>query len=69
MKRLPVIILVMIVVAVLATWLLNRDFSEIPVETRAMIIAGGTLVSGFFAFIMTRLDEQDAKIQQEKKRK
>ncbi|WP_163100401.1 hypothetical protein [Peribacillus alkalitolerans] len=68
MKRLPVVILVMIVVAILATWLLNRDFSEIPVLTRALIIGGGTLISGFFAFIMTRLDEQDAKIRQSQKK-
>ncbi|WP_108672421.1 hypothetical protein [Peribacillus acanthi] len=56
MKRFNIIILVMILVSVLATWLLNKEYSEIPLQVRALIILGGATLSSVLSYIMIRID-------------
>ncbi|MFK4998368.1 hypothetical protein ACI2OX_16740 [Bacillus sp. N9] len=60
MKRLIPVIPVVIAVAVMSMWILERNFSEIDVQTRMLIAAGGTVLSGvlsyfYLAVIMIRM--------------
>ncbi|MET1014249.1 MAG: hypothetical protein ABWX61_07040 [Paenisporosarcina sp.] len=59
MKRLKVVIPIMIVVAILSTWILGRDHSGVPFESRLLITIGGTLVSGIISyFLLSNKEEQ-----------
>jgi len=56
MKRFKTIIIVMIVVAVLATWILQKDHSAVELQWRILIAAGGALLSGVLAYFLLQKD-------------
>jgi len=56
MKRFSFIIPIMLIVAILAMWLLNKNHSQVPFDTRILIAAGGSIVSGIIAFFLLRSD-------------
>lgn len=56
MKRFSFIIPIMLIVAILAMWILNKNHSQVPFDTRIIIAAGGSIVSGIVAFFLLRND-------------
>jgi len=58
MKRFIFIIPIMVVVATLAIWLLNKDYSEINYGTRILIVTGGSIFSGIISYFLLRNDKQ-----------
>lgn len=58
MKRFAFIIPIMLIVAILAMWLLNKNHSQVPFDTRIIIAAGGSIASGIIAFFLLRDDFQ-----------
>ncbi|KIL50020.1 hypothetical protein [Jeotgalibacillus soli] len=56
MKRFKIVIPIMIIVAILATWILAKDHSAVPLQTRILIIAGGTLLSGIITYFLSQQD-------------
>jgi hypothetical protein len=73
MKRFIFVIPIMILVFSIATWMLNKDFAMIDVQTRALIAAGASVFSGLITFFLMRGDAEnivDAHLErQESKRK
>ncbi|WP_442598515.1 histidine kinase [Neobacillus sp. D3-1R] len=61
MKKLTVIP-IMILVAILAMWMLNKDYSEIALLIRWIIAIGAALLSGGIAYLMFTLEERDKKV-------
>ncbi len=58
MKKYTFIIPIMVVVAVLAMWHLNKNYSEIPFNTRILISFGGSIVSGVITYFLLKNDIQ-----------
>jgi hypothetical protein len=58
MKRFSLIIPIMIIVAFLAMWLIEKKYSEVPFDTRLLIAAGGSLFSGIISYFYLRTDVQ-----------
>lgn len=58
MKRFSLIIPIMIIVAFLAMWLIEKKYAEVPFDTSILIAAGGSLLSGIISFIYLRNDAQ-----------
>lgn len=56
MKRFNIVILVMIVVTVLATWILGKDHSALQLQTRILITVGGALLSGVLTYFLSLHD-------------
>lgn len=56
MKRFKPIIIIMIVVAVLATWILQKDHAAVELQWRILIAAGGALLSGVLAYFLLQKD-------------
>ncbi|MFP5113865.1 hypothetical protein ACSU64_15935 [Bacillaceae bacterium C204] len=56
MKRFKIVIPTMVIVAVLATWILGKNHSDIPLQLRIMITLGGALLSGLLSFFMSQQD-------------
>jgi len=56
MKRLGLIIPIMIIVAFLAMWLIEKKYAEVPFDTRILIAAGGSLFSGIISYFLLRND-------------
>ena len=56
MKRFKFVIPIMVVVAVLSLWYLGKEYSEIPLTTRILITAGGSVVSGIISYFMLKND-------------
>jgi len=56
MKRFAIVIPTMIIVAILATWILARDYSEVPLQIRILITAVGAMLSGLLSFILSKQD-------------
>ena len=56
MKRLGLIIPIMIIVAFLAMWLIEKKYAEVPFDTRILIAAGGSLFSGIISYFLLRKD-------------
>ena len=56
MKRFKPIIIIMIVVAVLATWILQKDHASVELQWRILIAAGGALLSGVLAYFLLQKD-------------
>lgn len=54
MKRFSFVIPIMIVVAVLAMWYLNKEYTEVPLSSRIIIAIGGSIVSGVISFFMLK---------------
>ena len=67
MNRFKVVIPIMIIVAILSTWILGRDHSTVPVESRILITIGGTLISGIISYIL--LGNKEDKIDPKPKQK
>lgn len=61
MKRLIPVIPIVIGVAVMSMWILERNFSDIDVQTRMLIAAGGTILSGVLTYFLigTNDDKND----------
>ena len=57
MKRLNVVIPIMIIVAILSTWILGRDHSAVPLASRIFITIGGTIVSGIISYFLSNSKE------------
>lgn len=60
MKKLA-IIPIMILVAILAMWMLNKDYTEVAVSIRVLISIGAAILSGGIAYILFTLEERDKK--------
>ncbi|WP_394187726.1 hypothetical protein [Paenisporosarcina quisquiliarum] len=59
MKRFKVVIPIMVIVAILATWILGKDHSTVPLESRIFITIGGTLISGIISyFLLSNKEDQ-----------
>lgn len=56
MRRLAVIIPIMIIVAFLAMWLIEKKYAEVPFDTRVLIAAGGSILSGIIAYFLLKND-------------
>ena len=71
MKRFALIIPIMIIVAFLAMWLIEKKYAEVPFDTRILIAAGGSLISGIVSFFFLKNDAQtiDPKPQNTNKKK
>ncbi|WP_203364584.1 hypothetical protein [Bacillus sp. REN10] len=51
-KRMTFTVPIMVVVAILATWRLEKDFSMIDWQTRLLITAGAVILSGVISFFL-----------------
>lgn len=58
MKRFKFVIPIMVVVAILAMWLLNKDHSGVPLQSRIMIAFGGSILSGIITYFLLKDDVQ-----------
>lgn len=56
MNRFKTISIVMIVVAVLAIWILQKDHSAVDLQWRILIAAGGSVLSGVLAYFLLQKD-------------
>lgn len=56
MNRFKTISIVMIVVAVLAIWILQKDHSAVHLQWRILIAAGGSVLSGGLAYFLLQKD-------------
>jgi hypothetical protein len=56
MKRFVLIIPIMIIVAFLAMWLIEKKYAEVPFDTRILISIGGSIFSGIIAYFLLRND-------------
>ncbi|WP_245796539.1 hypothetical protein [Domibacillus antri] len=59
MKRFIFVIPVMVLVFSIATWMLNKDFAMIDVQTRALIAAGASIFSGIITFFLMKGDAEN----------
>jgi peptidoglycan biosynthesis protein MviN/MurJ (putative lipid II flippase) len=57
-KRLFLTISAMLIVMVLAMWMLEKNYSEINFQTRAIISAGASVLSGLISYILFRDDKK-----------
>ncbi len=56
MKRFIFVIPIMVIVAVMAMWYLNKEYTDVPFSSRILIVIGGTLVSGIISFFLMKKD-------------
>jgi hypothetical protein len=56
MKRLALIIPIMIIVAFLAMWLIEKKYAEVPFDSRILIAVGGSILSGIIAYFLLKND-------------
>ncbi|MBM7585701.1 hypothetical protein JOC86_002243 [Bacillus pakistanensis] len=56
MKRLIIVIPIMIIVALVASWFLGKNYSDVPLQTRILIISIGTLFSGVISYFLFQDD-------------
>ena len=54
MKRFSFIFPIMIIVAVLAMWYLNKNYTDVPYSSRIYITIGGSIVSGVISFFLLK---------------
>ncbi|MCA1064109.1 histidine kinase [Rossellomorea sp. AcN35-11] len=52
MKRIIMMIPIMFIVAVVANWMLEKGYSEIPSDAKTLIIIGAALLSGAVSFFL-----------------
>lgn len=62
MKRFLFIIPIMIVVAVIAMWMLEKDYSEIELNTRLIIAVSAAVLSGVTSFFLLGSNGNENKI-------
>ncbi|MEH6996730.1 histidine kinase [Neobacillus drentensis] len=58
MKRLTLTILAMLIVMVSAMWMLEKNFMEIDFQTRIIISAGASALSGLISYFLFREDKK-----------
>ena len=58
MKKVTIAIPIMILVSILAMWMLEKDYSEIDIQTRMIISAGAGVFSGVISFFLFGLDKE-----------
>ncbi|MBP2241028.1 heme/copper-type cytochrome/quinol oxidase subunit 4 [Cytobacillus eiseniae] len=58
MKKLSFVIPIMIVVAILAIWMLNKDYAEIDFQIRLVIALGAALLSGVISYFLFAFDKE-----------
>lgn len=58
MKKSKVVIPIMVVVAVVATWMLQKDHSEVPLLHKVLIVIGACIVSGGLGYLLIGPDVQ-----------
>ncbi|TDL75852.1 histidine kinase [Rhodococcus qingshengii] len=58
MKRLTLTISIMIIVMFLATWRLEKEFTEIDFQTRIIISVGASVFSGLISYFLFRVDKK-----------
>lgn len=56
MKHFKIVIPIMVVVAVIATWMLGKYHTAVQLQVRILIAIGGALLSGILTSIMLKLD-------------
>ncbi|WP_251555078.1 hypothetical protein [Neobacillus muris] len=56
MKRFLIVIFMMVVVAIVATWMLGKYHSTVQLNLRILIAIGGSLLSGVLTFFMSKQD-------------
>jgi hypothetical protein len=56
MNRFKIVIPTMIIVLILAMWILEKDYSTVPLHIRILIAAGGALLSGVITYILMKQD-------------
>ena len=56
MKRFGLIIPIMIIVAFLAMWLIEKKYAEVPFDSRILIAEGGSILSGIIAYFLLKND-------------
>ncbi|MFD2444877.1 histidine kinase [Bacillus sp. CGMCC 1.16607] len=61
MKKLGFIIPIMILVAVIAMWMLKKDYSEIQLLTRLLISVGAALLSGIISYFLMGRDSDEVR--------
>jgi len=54
MKRFSFIFPIMIIVAVLAMWYLNKEYTDVPYSSRIYISIGGAVLSGVISFFLLK---------------
>ncbi|MDQ0215274.1 sugar phosphate permease [Oikeobacillus pervagus] len=59
MKKLSFVIPIMILVASIAIWMLNKDYSEIDWQIRMMIAGGAAVLSGIISFFLLGNEEKE----------
>jgi hypothetical protein len=52
LKKLTLTIPIMILVAVLAMWMLGKDYAEIELQTRMLIAGGAAILSGVISYFL-----------------
>jgi peptidoglycan biosynthesis protein MviN/MurJ (putative lipid II flippase) len=57
-KRLFLTISAMLIVLVLAMWMLEKNYAEIAFQTRVIIAAGASVLSGLISYILFRDDKK-----------
>lgn len=58
MNKLTFVIPIMILVAVLAMWMLGKDYSEINLQIRILISAGAAILSGAISYFLFNVDKE-----------
>jgi hypothetical protein len=61
MKKSPITIPIMIIVAAIAMWMLEKDYSELNIMTRIMISVGAAIFSGLISFFLFKFDKNNPK--------
>ncbi|RJS60621.1 hypothetical protein CJ483_11500 [Bacillus sp. PK3_68] len=60
LKKFTFVIPIMILVGSLSLWMLNKDYSEIPLQTRLLITAGAVIFSGIISYFLLGSDGENA---------
>ncbi|MED3551312.1 histidine kinase [Cytobacillus praedii] len=58
MNKFTFVIPIMILVAVLAMWMLAKDYSEIDLQIRIIISAGAAILSGGISYFLFNVDKE-----------
>jgi RsiW-degrading membrane proteinase PrsW (M82 family) len=57
MKRMKIVIPTMIAVGIIALWMLEKDYSAVPLQYRIPIALMGAIISGVITFFLYKNDE------------
>lgn len=56
MNRFKIVLPTMILVLFLSMWVLEKDYSTVPLQIRILIAVGGALFSGVITYILIKQD-------------